>query len=129
MSPGGVPVTSTAQVEVCFWRAQDFPAQTTNWRQQAIKWIQTKRLHKAVVAGLLAGLLAACGGDDNGINRVVVAGDSLADAGTFGLKFTVQNAADPANGFPQLVAQELGVTTGQCNYYRFASGTFITNTT
>jgi outer membrane lipase/esterase len=77
-----------------------------------------------------AALLAGCGGGDSAgprvpISRVVVAGDSLADAGTFGARFTVQNAADPAAGFPvfpQIVAQQFGVT-GQCPFFVATSGT------
>lgn len=52
----------------------------------------------------VAFLLAACGGGDElapkaKISKVYVMGDSLADVGTFGFKFTVQNSADP-KGFP-----------------------------
>lgn len=82
-----------------------------------------------------AALLAACGGGGDPIGpktpiaRVVVAGDSLADAGTFGAKFTVQNSADPANGFPvfpQIVAQDFGIA-GQCNFFVFTGTTFVPN--
>jgi phospholipase/lecithinase/hemolysin len=84
-------------------------------------------------AGLMAGLIGCGGGSDLGpkvdINRVFVAGDSLADVGTFsGLKFTVQNAADPAAGYPiwpQLVANAYGLDgSAQCNHYAWepASG-------
>jgi phospholipase/lecithinase/hemolysin len=81
----------------------------------------------AVVAALL---LASCGGgSDPSVTRLVVAGDSLADAGTFGLKFTVQNAAQPAAGYPtypEIVADayELG---DQCNYYVYSAGAFGRN--
>jgi len=67
-----------------------------------------------------AALLAACGGGSSGpsINSVVVFGDSLADVGTFGLKFTVQKAGDP-KGYPlwtQVVADAAGVSgSAQCN--------------
>jgi phospholipase/lecithinase/hemolysin len=80
-------------------------------------------------------ILSACGGGGDAagprvaINRVVVAGDSLADVGTFGFKFTVQNAAAPAAGFPifpQIVAQDYGID-GQCSFYRFTGTTFIQN--
>jgi phospholipase/lecithinase/hemolysin len=80
----------------------------------------------AVVAAVA--LLAGCGGGDDpappkvAISRIVVAGDSLADVGTFnGVKFTVQNSADPANGFPifpQLLAQDFGINS-QCNFFVF----------
>jgi phospholipase/lecithinase/hemolysin len=92
------------------------------------------RLLGAVFAA--AWLLAACGGGGSDapprvpISRVVVAGDSLADVGTFGgVKFTVQNSADPANGFPifpQLVAADFGIT-GQCNFFVFTGTTFAPN--
>jgi outer membrane lipase/esterase len=61
----------------------------------------------------------------------VVAGDSLADVGTFGFKFTVQNAAAPSAGFPifpQIVAQDYGITS-QCNFYVFTGTTFAANPT
>lgn len=51
--------------------------------------------------------------------RVFVAGDSLADVGTFGLKATVQSAADPAAGYPvypEIVARDLGAGS-LCNYF------------
>ena len=44
----------------------------------------------------LSMLLAACGGGDPPITSVKVMGDSLADSGTFGLKFTVQGSAPTA---------------------------------
>ena len=96
----------------------------------------TRRFHLAALAAVTAALVAACGGgsgffDDRiEVTRVVVAGDSLADVGTFGYKFTVQNAAAPAAGFPifpQLVAQEFGVDS-QCNYFAFNGTTFVKNT-
>jgi outer membrane lipase/esterase len=87
-------------------------------------------------ACLAAALLASCGGGDDpagprvAISRVIVAGDSLADVGTFGFKFTVQNAADPAGFpiYPQLVASNFGVNS-QCNFYKFTGTTFVANTT
>lgn len=51
--------------------------------------------------------------------RLVVAGDSLADVGTFGLKATVQNASNPAAGYPvypELVATALGLPL-PCNHF------------
>ena len=94
----------------------------------------TRRFHLAALVALTAALVTACGGaftsrDD--FDRVVVAGDSLADAGTFGLKFTVQNSAAPAEGFaiwPEIVAAEYEVND-QCNFYTFAGTTFVPNTT
>lgn len=95
----------------------------------------TGRRHLLGAIAVAVALLAGCGGGDDAlgpkvpISRVVVAGDSLADAGTFGAKFTVQNAADPANGFPifpQIVAQDFGVAP-QCNFFVFTGTTFAPN--
>jgi outer membrane lipase/esterase len=92
------------------------------------------RLLAAALAG--AAILAGCGGGGGNepprasIARVVVAGDSLADAGTFGLKFTVQNSASAAGFpiYPQIVAQDFGVAP-PCNFYVFTGSTFVPNTT
>jgi phospholipase/lecithinase/hemolysin len=86
---------------------------------------------RLAATALTVALLAACGGgggDDppvatptqpaaqsaaGPITRVVVAGDSLADSGTFGYRATVATAANPATGYPvftELVARELNVT-------------------
>ena len=90
------------------------------------KQLTSLRWRYYLSAGLMAGLIGCGGGSDLGpkvdINRVFVAGDSLADVGTFsGLKFTVQNAADPAAGYPiwpQLVANAYGLDgSAQCNHY------------
>lgn len=100
--------------------------------------ISMRRLFSAtVLAAGVALVVAACGGgsgDQIGTKRsfskVYVMGDSLADVGTFGFKFTVQNSADP-KGFPiwtQLVAANYGVT-GQCNFYTFTGMTFAANPT
>ena len=95
----------------------------------------TRRFQLVALAALSAALLASCGGggglfsDRIEVTRVVVAGDSLADAGTFGYKFTVQNGSAPAAGypiFPQLVAQEFDVDT-QCNFYVYNGTTFVQN--
>jgi outer membrane lipase/esterase len=100
--------------------------------------MQLPRFNPALLAAACAAaLLAACGGGGGdvppkaSIARVVVAGDSLADAGTFGFKFTVQNAANPTVGFPvfpQLVAQDYGIAS-QCNFYVFTGTTFAANPT
>jgi len=97
----------------------------------------TERNLRLLVAALAAAaVLAGCGGGGGteppraSISRVVVAGDSLADAGTFGYRFTVQNSADLATGYPvfsQIVAQNFGIA-GNCNYYVATSATtFTTN--
>jgi phospholipase/lecithinase/hemolysin len=59
---------------------------------------------------------------------VIVAGDSLADVGTFGMKFTVQNSASAAGFpiFPQIVASDFGVNS-QCNFYVLTGSTFVPN--
>ncbi|MEJ8840707.1 SGNH/GDSL hydrolase family protein [Ramlibacter sp. AN1133] len=98
--------------------------------------MQTGRRHLLGVVVAAVALLAGCGGGGDpagskvAISRVVVAGDSLADVGTFGgVKFTVQNSADPANGFPifpQIVAQNFGVAS-QCNFFAFDGTTFVQN--
>lgn len=53
-----------------------------------------------------------------GVSRVIVAGDSLADVGTFGFKYTVQDAANPAGFpvFPELVAAAYGLSA-TCSHY------------
>ena len=63
-------------------------------------------------------------------SRLIVAGDSLADVGTFGLKATVQNAANPSVGYPvypELVGSALGLGR-QCNFFTSTDGTAITTT-
>ena len=70
----------------------------------------------AVVAGC-ALVLAGCGGGGGAdttpktsVSSVKVFGDSLADSGTFGYKFTIQSS-DPANPFlifPERVAASFG---------------------
>ncbi len=93
---------------------------------------------RLALAVTTAALLAACGGgggDDNvaattpttqpqaqaagPITRVVVAGDSLADAGTFGYRATVATAANTATGYPvftELVARDLAAPA-LCPYF------------
>lgn len=76
--------------------------------------------------------LSACGGGNDplppkaNISKVYVMGDSLADVGTFGFKFTVQDATKP-KGFPiwpELVANAFGMDgSAQCSAY-FGSQTF-----
>lgn len=94
--------------------------------------MRTGRLRLLAAAFAAAISLVACGGSNSQwvpITRMAVAGDSLADAGTFGFKFTVQNSASPSTGFPvfpQVVAQNLALS-GQCNFYVFTGSTFTTN--
>jgi len=67
-------------------------------------------------------LLAACGGGDPAITSVKVMGDSLADSGTFGLKFTVQGSAATGAGstpiWPELVASDVSDAETLCAYNR-----------
>ena len=85
---------------------------------------------------LASATLVACGGGDPvgpkvAISRVVVAGDSLADAGTFGYKFTTQKAGDTAGYpvWPQIVESAFGLSgQTQCNYYQYSPGGFSPNT-
>ena len=88
----------------------------------------SSRMGFAALSGLVLAGLVACGGssgpEPTPIHRVYVAGDSLADVGTFGFKFTVQDAKLP-KGFPiwpQLVANQVGLDgTAQCSFYRISS--------
>lgn len=98
-----------------------------------------KLLRSGVVAAASALMLAACGGGSGSgsggpeFRSVVVFGDSLADVGTFGFKFTVQKAGD-AKGYPiwtQLVADTVGASgASQCNGFQATSPTptFARNT-
>ena len=79
----------------------------------------------AGMTALVALAVAGCGGNDSlpakaNISKVYVMGDSLADAGTFGIKFTVQDASNP-KGFPiwpQIVASNFGLDAlAQCNFF------------
>ena len=89
----------------------------------------------------LATLLASCGGSGGAdttpavaISSVKVMGDSLADSGTFGFKFTVQ--ATTATGldlktpriYPELIANSYGLPA-LCNVYTFTGTTFVANPT
>ncbi|MBK6713575.1 MAG: SGNH/GDSL hydrolase family protein [Burkholderiales bacterium] len=64
------------------------------------------------------------------ITSVKVFGDSLADVGTFGLKFTVQStsSASPSLIYPERVAQAYGITS-MCPVYLYNGTTFTANTT
>ncbi len=88
------------------------------------------------LAGLaLAVLLAACGGDDGGeadttpavrIAALKVMGDSLADVGTFGLRFTVQGSESLT--YPERIGLAYGLGRG-CNFFAFTGATFVPNGT
>lgn len=87
------------------------------------------RLGAFALASLaLASLLAACGGGGSDtstraqVTAVKVMGDSLADVGTFGIKFTIQG--NPT--YPDLVARQFGVADG-CPFFLFNGTTFVPN--
>ncbi|MGE8374204.1 MAG: SGNH/GDSL hydrolase family protein [Diaphorobacter nitroreducens] len=89
------------------------------------------RMQWAAVA-VSAAVLAACGGGGadttpaTAVTAVKVMGDSLADSGTFGLKFTVQGTAPTGAGstaiWPERVAASYGRTL--CPHYVSAGGSF-----
>lgn len=93
----------------------------SNYKLTHMKWPLT---------AFLVAVLAACGGSDGGdtttrsqVTTVKVFGDSLADSGTFGIKFTVQGNLI----YPERVAQSFGLDVG-CNFYTFTGVTFAANT-
>ena len=85
-----------------------------------------------VAVAVSAAVLAACGGcgadsaPAAAVTAVKVMGDSLADSGTFGLKFTVQGTAPTGAGstaiWPERVAASYGRTL--CPHYVSAGGSF-----
>jgi hypothetical protein len=70
-------------------------------KNQFLKETRMKLMRMGWVALGAALVLSACGGGSGTpeFKSVVVFGDSLADVGTFGFKFTVQKAGDP-KGYP-----------------------------
>ena len=82
------------------------------------------------VVAITAALLSACGGGGSdtaprtGATSVKVMGDSLADVGTFGIKFTVQGTASKI--YPERVAQSYGIAS-TCNFFAFNGTTFVAN--
>lgn len=89
------------------------------------------RMHWAAAAAVVS-LLAACGGGGSDttpaarVTSVRVMGDSLADSGTFGLKFTVQGAAATGAGstpiWPERVAASYSQTL--CPHYVSTGNSF-----
>lgn len=89
-----------------------------------------------VAVAVSAAVLAACGGGGadttpaTAVTAVKVMGDSLADSGTFGLKFTVQGTAPTGAGstaiWPERVAASYGRTL--CPHYVSAGGSFSAKT-
>jgi phospholipase/lecithinase/hemolysin len=92
------------------------------------------RLHWAAAAAS-ALVLAACGGGGAdttpaaSVTSVKVVGDSLADSGTFGIKFTVQGSAPTGAGstpiWPERVATSYGQTL--CAHYASDGSSFSAN--
>jgi outer membrane lipase/esterase len=80
------------------------------------------------VSATLAALLAACGGGgadtttQASISKLRVMGDSLADGGTFGIKFTIQGN----DIYPERISQQYGLGKG-CNFFSFTGTTFVPN--
>ena len=76
----------------------------------------------------LALLLAACGGGGADtapratVTAVKVMGDSLADVGTFGVKFTIQGN----DTYPERIEATYGLPRG-CNFFVFTGTTFAPN--
>ena len=84
----GAPMTGEAQVAAPIEPNPNGVMNMVRWTMRA-------------AALTVAALVAACGGGDKApITSVKVMGDSLADSGTFGLKFTVQGAAHTRGALP-----------------------------
>jgi outer membrane lipase/esterase len=82
------------------------------------------------LSAVLVAALAACGGGGSdtaprtSVTSLQVMGDSLADVGTYGFKFTVQGN----DIYPERVAQSFGLGKG-CNFFAFTGTTFAPNAT
>jgi len=94
-----------------------------------------KNVRSWALIAVAAVALAACGGGGSSdttpktqINSVKVFGDSIADVGTFGFKFTVQGTTSASLIYPERIAQSYGITS-QCNFFQFNGSTFIANPT
>ncbi len=83
------------------------------------------------LGAIAAVLLAGCGGGGSdttpkaAIDTVTVMGDSLADVGTFGIKFTVQGADSKI--YPERVAQTYGIASLCSHYVATSATTFAVN--
>jgi outer membrane lipase/esterase len=81
------------------------------------------------LSAVLVAVLAACGGGGSdtaprtSVTTLRVMGDSLADVGTYGFKFTIQGN----DTYPERVAQSYGLDKG-CNFFSFTGTTFAPNT-
>jgi outer membrane lipase/esterase len=91
-----------------------------------------RKIRSWVPLALASLLVAACGGGGNDsstrvqITSVKVMGDSLADSGTFGFKFTVQGSQSFI--YPERIATNYSVST-LCPFYLFNGTTFVANPT
>lgn len=84
----------------------------------------TRHFKRAGICLALAALLAGCGGGSE-TTAVRVVGDSLADNGTFGFKFTVQgSAAEPLYLWTERVASAVGAPA-LCPRYAALSSTSV----
>ena len=87
----------------------------------------TRRIQFGLSAVLVAAL-AACGGGGSdttpraSVTTLRVMGDSLADVGTYGFKFTIQGN----DLYAERVAQAYGLSKG-CNFFAFTGTTFAPN--
>ena len=80
---------------------------------------------------VLLAVLAACGGGDDTptiaakvpVTSLRVMGDSLADVGTFGIKFTIQGN----DTYPERISTAYSLGKG-CNFFTFTGTTFAPNT-
>lgn len=90
--------------------------------------VMIRRIQFALSAVLVAAL-AACGGGGSetapltSVTTLRVMGDSLADVGTYGFKFTIQGN----DTYPERVSQVYGLGKG-CNFFAFTGTTFAANT-
>ena len=90
---------------------------------------------RAAVASAVAALLSACGGGGSDtapaatVTSVRVMGDSLADSGTFGLKFTVQGTAATGAGSTPIWPERVAATYSQtlCPHYVSTGASFNVN--
>lgn len=89
----------------------------------------------SIVAAAVAALVAACGGGGSDsststqITSVKVFGDSLADSGTFGMKFTVQGSGGKSYSiYPDYIAAAYGASA-LCPFFLYTGSTFVANPT
>jgi phospholipase/lecithinase/hemolysin len=82
------------------------------------------------LSAVLLAVLAACGGGDDTptatkvpVTSLRVMGDSLADVGTFGIKFTIQGN----DTYPERISAGYSLGKG-CNFFTFTGTTFAPNT-